>query len=49
MTDENGFEHMGIRLLTEGEHFGEIALIFKCQRTASVVSLNYNTLARLGK
>jgi len=34
-------------LLTEGDHFGEISLIYKCRRTATVISRNYNTLARL--
>lgn len=45
--DQNGIEHDGIRVLNEGDHFGEIGLIFKCQRSASVVCRNYNTLARL--
>ena len=34
-------------LLVEGDHFGEIALMYKCLRTASVICRNYNTLARL--
>eukprot|EP00356_Strombidium_inclinatum_P000085 CAMPEP_0170510876 /NCGR_PEP_ID=MMETSP0208-20121228/66001_1 /TAXON_ID=197538 /ORGANISM="Strombidium inclinatum, Strain S3" /LENGTH=106 /DNA_ID=CAMNT_0010794369 /DNA_START=223 /DNA_END=543 /DNA_ORIENTATION=- len=38
-----------IRLLTEGDHFGEIGVVFNCKRTASVISRNYNTMARLSK
>jgi CRP-like cAMP-binding protein len=39
---------MAIRLLTEGDFFGEIGLIYKNRnRTASVVSRNYNTMARI--
>jgi CRP-like cAMP-binding protein len=33
----------------EGEHIGEIGLIYKCNRTASIISRNYNTLGRLQK
>jgi CRP-like cAMP-binding protein len=35
--------------LQEGEHFGEIAMIYKCRRSATVISLNYNTIAKLGE
>ena len=35
------------RSLHEGDHFGEIALIYKCKRSATVISSNYNTLATL--
>lgn len=33
--------------LDEGEHFGEISLLYRCNRSATVVSENYNTLAKL--
>ena len=36
-----------IRLLTQGDHFGDIGLLYKCKRTCSVISRNYNTLASL--
>lgn len=45
--DERGREHEQIRLLIEGDHFGEISLIYKCKRSASVISRNYNTLAKM--
>lgn len=31
----------------EGDHFGELALIYKCTRTATVISKQYNTFARI--
>ena len=36
-----------LRLLTEGDHFGEISMIHKCKRTCTVISRNYNTMARI--
>lgn len=38
-----------VRTLHEGDHFGEVSLVFGCKRTASVVSNNYCTLASLCK
>lgn len=35
--------------LYEGDHFGEITLLYKCKRTATVISSNYNTFARIMK
>ena len=35
--------------LKEGAHFGEIQLMYKCKRSATVISSNYNTFARLVK
>jgi len=37
------------RTLQEGDHFGEIGLIYGCKRTATVESNNYGTLAMLTK
>ena len=37
------------RTLQDGDHFGEIGLIYGCRRTASVESANYGTLAMLTK
>jgi len=42
-------ERIAVRLLVEGDHFGEIGLIYNCCRSASIVSRNYNTMARLRK
>lgn len=39
--DKAKFEDTKIRILLEGDHFGEIALFYKCKRTASVMSNNY--------
>ena len=36
-----------IRQLNENDHFGEIHLLYRCPRSATVISNNYNTLARL--
>ena len=44
--DQKGRE-VYTRSLEEGDHFGEIALIHKCRRSATVISSNYNTLATL--
>ena len=40
-------EKIAVRVLCEGDHFGEIGLIYNTNRTASVQSRNYNTLAGL--
>ena len=44
--DSKGAE-VQIRRLNEGEHFGEIQIIYNCARTASVISMNYNTFATM--
>lgn len=49
LSDAGGVEHRCIRLLVEGDHFGEISLVYRCGRTATVVSRNYNTMARLSR
>ena len=47
LVDHRGNFDDSVRMLEEGEHFGEIQMIYQSHRSASVVSLNYNTLARL--
>ena len=39
--------HNEIRVLRAGDHFGEISILFKCRRTASVRCLDYCTFALL--
>ena len=36
ITNNNREEVVGHRLLVEGDHFGEIGLIYECNRTASI-------------
>ena len=45
--DHLGNEHDNIRVLNEGDHFGEISLVYRCKRSATVISRNYNTLASM--
>ena len=47
--DEKKNEHVAFRILKEGDHFGEISMIYKCRRSATVVSRNYNTMAKLSE
>ena len=46
--DQNGVEKV-TRILKEGDHFGEIGMIYNCRRSATVTSKNYNTFARIIK
>ena len=39
--------YVKFRTLKPGDHFGEIGLVYKCPRTASAVTTDYCTLARL--
>lgn len=36
-------------ILRPGQYFGEISLIFGCERTAKVIANKYCTLAKLSK
>ena len=40
-------EYLSETLLDEGQHFGEISMVYDCPRTATVVSRSYNTLGKL--
>ena len=43
-------EHFkNIRLLRPGHYFGEISLIFGCERSAKVIATKYCTLAKLNR
>lgn len=48
VTDENQVEKY-TKTLKGGSYFGEVALLKNCKRTASVISKNYSTCARLDK
>lgn len=45
--DVNREKLVAEKLLIEGDHFGEIGVIYDCKRTATVVSRNYNTMSRI--
>mgnify|MGYP006109260399 CR=1 FL=1 len=45
--DENRENHVAYALLVEGDHFGEIGVVYDCKRTSTIVSRNYNTMATL--
>lgn len=47
--DHMGREKYLATLLGDGDHFGEVALIYDCRRSATVISCDYNTFARLEK
>lgn len=47
MRDYKRQVHKACKLLVEGDHFGEISMLYGCARTATVISRNYNTLAVL--
>ena len=47
--DMDNYDHVAYRLLVEGNHFGEIGLIYNCKRTCTVVSRNFNTLGSLNR
>ena len=47
IVDQEGNLDDDARTLEEGSHFGEIQLIYQSHRSATVESLNYNTLAKL--
>lgn len=47
VTSYNGKVHNAVRLIDEGEHFGEISTIFNCLVSATVISRNYNIMARI--
>lgn len=38
-----------VRILKPGSLFGEVSLIYNCKRTATVISKNYCTMAKLDK
>lgn len=47
--DRHKKEQQCVKLLSEGDNFGEISAYFHCLRTASVVSRTYTTMALLSQ
>lgn len=47
MISEKRVLDVACKLLVEGNHFGEVGVLFKTTRTCSVISRNYNTMCRL--
>ena len=47
--DEKNQDENIVSELFDGDHFGEIGLIYETKRTATVRSENYGTLAKLSK
>ena len=45
--DHMGRERVQPTIIGNGDHFGEVALVFDCARSATVISEDYNTFARL--
>lgn len=48
-TGKNSQPKIEKKYLFDGDHFGEIGLVYNTKRTASVKSQNYGSLARLNK
>ena len=46
--DQNGHEQV-VGFLKEGDHFGELSIIYSCRRSATVQSKNYQALARINR
>ena len=46
---EAELDNENVSLLRPGHYFGEIAVVFNCERTAEVVATKYCTLATLTK
>ena len=47
--DLNRNEIFNYRLLVSGDHFGAIASVYDCKRTATVMSRNYNIMANINR
>ena len=47
ITDHKNEEHIAYKLLVEGDHFGELSLLYGCNAQASIVSMSYDNLALL--
>jgi CRP-like cAMP-binding protein len=45
--DKATIEDTQIKVMLPGDHFGEVGLLYKCKRTATVMSNNYCTLGKI--
>lgn len=43
------FEEKQVRTLEAGSHFGEIGMLYGCNRSATVISINYCTCAKINR
>ena len=43
------FEEKLVRTLEAGAHFGEIGMLYHCHRSATVISINYCTCAKINR
>jgi CRP-like cAMP-binding protein len=46
---QDRWEDKMVRILNPGDHFGEISMLYACNRSATVIALNYCTCARLNR
>lgn len=42
-------KHLKMKVLRQGQLFGEISLIYNCKTTASVIAMKYCTIGKLNK
>lgn len=47
IADRAKCNYENFRVLTQGDHFGEISILYNCPRTATILSQGYCTFARL--
>ena len=43
------WEDKMVRILNPGDHFGEIGMLYECNRSATVIAMNYCTCAKLNR
>ena len=43
------YEEFEARILNQGDHFGEISMLYNCKRSANVIATNYCTCAQIDR